>query len=414
MPKKFAAGVNFNPARRPPKVMKVAVDDRRCRRRLEQRAVGDAGDLEVRDFRPVGRVAADHQAGRRLHVFVGRRVGHRGVSATALTVMVAVAVPPPSPPSVPLMDACTWKRPAEEVRRRREFQSGIALDRGNERVARDDRHAVVRVERPMRDVRNLEIRHLEPSAGLRLMINPEVDCASSLVDEFVTDGVSATGLTVIVAVARRRRAHYRRSERGLHLERAGPEEVGGRGELQTRVALGKCDELTIADWADAVVLEERSVRDPGDLEMRHFAPSAALRLITSPLVVWVSSFVVALVTDGVSATGLTEIVAVITPPPSPASPLLIDAWTWNDAVPKKFAAGVNFRPAFPWAKVMNWPFVTGVVPSFRNSVPLVMPVILKWVTSLPSAALRLITNPLVVCVSSLAVALVIEGIRRPR
>ena len=46
----------------------------------------------------------------------------------------------------------------------------------------------------------------------------------------------------------------------------------------------------------------------------------------------------ALVTVGVSATGLTVIVAVTTPPPSPASQLLTDACTWNDAVPKKSAA----------------------------------------------------------------------------
>ena len=39
-----------------------------------------------------------------------------------------------------------------------------------------------------------------------------------------------------------------------------------------------------------------------------------------------------------------------------------------------------------------------------------MPVILKCVTSAPSAALREITSPLVVCVSSLVVALVTDGV----
>ena len=55
------------------------------------------------------------------------------------------------------------------------------------------------------------------------------------------------------------------------------------------------------------------------------APSAALRLMTRPLVVWTSSLVVALVTDGVSATGLTVIVAVASPPPRPGSLFEIDA-----------------------------------------------------------------------------------------
>ena len=93
-------------------------------------------------------------------------------------------------------------------------------------------------------------------------------------------------------------------------------------------------------------------------------------------------------------------------------------------VPKKLAAGVNFRPALPWAKVMKSPSLIGVVPSFWNSVPLVMLVILKCVTSAPSTALREMTRPLVVCVSSSVVALVTEGVsatgvdgdrrRRPR
>ena len=53
-------------------------------------------------------------------------------------------------------------------------------------------------------------------------------------------------------------------------------------------------------------------------------------------------------------------------------------------------------------------------PSFWNSVPLVMAVILKCVTSAPSAALREMTRPLLVCVSSFVVALVTDGVRPRR
>ena len=97
-------------------------------------------------------------------------------------------------------------------------------------------------------------------------------------------------------------------------------------------------------------------------------------------------------------------------PPRPASPLEVEAWIVKLPLPLKFAVGVNFSPAFPSAKVMNVPLVICVVPSFWYSVPLVMPVILKCVTSAPSAALREITSPLVVCVSSLVVALVTDGV----
>ena len=100
--------------------------------------------------------------------------------------------------------------------------------------------------------------------------------------------------------------------------------------------------------------------------------------MTRPLVVCVSSFVVAFVTDGVSATALTVIVAVHRPPPRPASVLRqrrlhVEA----DPSPEKLASGVNFRPALPCATVMKSPLAIGVVPSFWNSVPFVMPVILK-------------------------------------
>jgi len=67
---------------------------------------------------------------------------------------------------------------------------------------------------------------------------------------------------------------------------------------------------------------------------------------------------------------------------------------------------VNFKPAFPSAKVMNEPFVICVVPSAWNSVPLLIPVILKCVTSTPSAAFREITRPPLDWVSSSVVAFV--------
>ena len=51
-----------------------------------------------------------------------------------------------------------------------------------------------------------------------------------------------------------------------------------------------------------------------------------------------------------------------------------------------------------------------VIPSFLNSAPLVIPVILKFVTSAPSAAFFVITKPVVVCVSSSVVAGVTDGV----
>ena len=53
--------------------------------------------------------------------------------------------------------------------------------------------------------------------------------------------------------------------------------------------------------------------------------SAALRLMTRPVVVCVSSFVDEFVTEGVSATGLTVIEALTVLPPKPPSTLLVDA-----------------------------------------------------------------------------------------
>ena len=44
---------------------------------------------------------------------------------------------------------------------------------------------------------------------------------------------------------------------------------------------------------------------------------------------------------------------------------------------ERCGVGVNFRPASPWAAVINWPLVICVTPSFRKSVPPVMRVIWK-------------------------------------
>ena len=66
------------------------------------------------------------------------------------------------------------------------------------------------------------------------------------------------------------------------------------------------------------------------------APSPAFGVMTRPDVVWTCALVVAGVTDGVSATALTVIVAVTTPPPSPPALALVEACRSKDAVPKKF------------------------------------------------------------------------------
>src|SRR5438067_1686204 len=141
-------------------------------------------------------------------------------------------------------------------------------------------------------------------------------------------------------------------------------------------------------------------------------PSAAFLVISKPEDVCVSSLVVALVTTGGSPTDPTVIVAVADPLLSPVPVLSIEPCTWKLPLPLKFAVGVNFKPALPSANVMNWPFVIGVLPSFLNSVPLVMLVILKNATSLPSAAWRLMTRPVVVCVSSFVDEFVTDGCRR--
>src|SRR5262245_54097423 len=79
---------------------------------------------------------------------------------------------------------------------------------------------------------------------------------------------------------------------------------------------------------------------------------------------------------GGSLTALTVMVAVTEEPPRPASLLLVEARTVKLPVPEKFGAGVNFRPAAPWATVRKLLLATAVVPLFRNREPLLMLVIL--------------------------------------
>src|SRR5438128_670063 len=80
------------------------------------------------------------------------------------------------------------------------------------------------------------------------------------------------------------------------------------------------------------------------------APSVGSREMTRPDVVCVGaaavfSSTVAPVTDGVLATGLIVILAVITLPPKPAVLALVDACTLKLAVPTKSAAGEIGRAA---------------------------------------------------------------------
>src|SRR5438874_1096761 len=107
---------------------------------------------------------------------------------------------------------------------------------------------------------------------------------------------------------------------------------------------------------------------------------------------------------------LTVIVAVAKPPPSPPFALLVEACTWKLPFAFESTAGVNFNPALPSAAVMKSPLLIKVKPSCLNSAPLVMLVILKLVTSGPSIGLRVITRPEVLCVSSLVVAFVTDGV----
>ena len=78
LPLKLAVGVNLSPALPFGKRDKRAVGDLRRAVVLVQRAVADAGDLEVRHLGTIGGVARDHEPAGRLRVLVGRGIGHRG------------------------------------------------------------------------------------------------------------------------------------------------------------------------------------------------------------------------------------------------------------------------------------------------------------------------------------------------
>jgi hypothetical protein len=79
------------------------------------------------------------------------------------------------------------------------------------------------------------------------------------------------------------------------------------------------------------------------------APSTALRLNTSPLLVCTPGEVLALLTLGVSATGVTVMVAVAVAPPRPPSLPAVAACAANEPALSLSAVGVNFRPAWPSA-----------------------------------------------------------------
>jgi len=105
----------------------------------------------------------------------------------------------------------------------------------------------------------------------------------------------------------------------------------------------------------------------------------------------------------------TEIAACVVPLNPVPAPLSTAAWMSKIAVPvtKPDVRG-ELQPCPTSATVMKLPLLIAVVPSYWNSVPLML-LILKCVTSLPSTALMAMTRPLVVCVSGTVVALVTEG-----
>src|SRR5882762_4655502 len=253
-----------------------------------------------------------------------------------------------------------------------------------------------------------------PSAALRLMTRPEVLCVSSLVVVGVTDGVSATVLTVIVAVAKpvlrpapallvapwtwklKVVPGLNRLAAGVNFNPALPSAKVMKSPLLIGV---------VPLFLNSVPLVMLVI-----LKCVTSAPSTALRVMTNPEVVCVSSLVVAFVTEGVSAIGVIVIVAVAAPGLSTVPTASVEPCTWKLPATIEFAVGVNFNPAPPSAAVMKLLLVIIVTPSFLKSVPPVMLVILKCVTSAPSTALRVMTRPEVDCVSSLVVALVTDGV----
>src|SRR5215213_10355286 len=129
------------------------------------------------------------------------------------------------------------------------------------------------------------------------------------------------------------------------------------------------------------------------------------------------------VTDWPKSEGLTEedklrvgvalltVMEAVAAGPRPPPLALVAPCTWKLNVLAgldKFRAGVNRRPAPASALVIKLLLVIGVMPSFLNSVPFVMFVILKCVISAPSTAFRVITRPEVVFVLTEVDAFVTE------
>ncbi len=77
-----------------------------------------------------------------------------------------------------------------------------------------------------------------------------------------------------------------------------------------------------------------------------------------------SSAVVAGSPTACPPTAATGIVVLTGLPPSPPSFAAVEAWIVKEALPKKFAAGVNLKPALACANVMKSFTLTWVAPSF--------------------------------------------------
>src|SRR6202521_6038172 len=410
--KEFAAGVNFKPALPSAKVMKVSL--------LITVVPSFLKSVPLVMLVILKCVTSAPSAGLRLItkpevVWVSSLVVASvtdGVSAAAFTVIVAEARPPPNPPLVAFSDACTSKLPLAK-----EFAAGVnfkpALPSANVVKGSLVITAVPSFLNRVPPVMLLILKCVTsvPSAAFRLITSPEVVWVSSLVVALVTEGVSATGLTVIVAVADPLlKPPPDESVAPWAWKLPLAKEFAAGVNFKPALPSAKVMKVSLLITVVPSFLKSVPLVMLVILKCVTSAPSAGLRLITKPEVVWVSSLVVASVTDGVSAAAFTVIVAEARPPPNPPLVAFSDACTSKLPLAKEFAAGVNFKPALPSANVVKGSLVITAVPSFLNRVPPVMLLILKCVTSVPSAAFRLITSPEVVWVSSLVVALVTDGV----
>ena len=109
------------------------------------------------------------------------------------------------------------------------------------------------------------------------------------------------------------------------------------------------------DRGGPVVLEKDPVGDPGDLEVGNLCAVVGIAVDDDERRTGCPRSVVMSATSGVSPTGVTVIVEVATPDlggdGGPVSPKLVDIEGAIAAL--EFPAGVNFNPAWAWAKVMN-------------------------------------------------------------